>query len=41
MINRNGYYIMIHKVVQTLLKERMGFDDDDVYRKWLAAYSNR
>ncbi|EOW2077605.1 regulatory protein GemA [Vibrio mimicus] len=36
MINRNGHYAMIHKGVQALLKERMGYYDDDEYRNWLA-----
>lgn len=36
MINRNGHYAMIHKGVNALLKDRMGFSDDDEYRNWLA-----
>ncbi|MCE7729641.1 regulatory protein GemA [Vibrio campbellii] len=34
-INRNKYYGMIHKGVHTLLKDRMGFSDDDEYRNYL------
>lgn len=34
-INRNKYYGMIHKGVQALLKDRMGFCDDDEYRNYL------
>ena len=34
-INRKKYYGMIHKGVQALLKDRMGFSDDDEYRNYL------
>ncbi len=36
MINRKGYYGMIHKGVHALLNDRMGFCDDDEYRNWLS-----
>ncbi|MBE8578628.1 regulatory protein GemA [Vibrio sp. OPT18] len=35
-INRKGHYAMIHKGVNALLKERMGYTDDDEYRNYLA-----
>lgn len=34
-INRKGHYAMIHKGVTALLKDRMGFCDDDEYRNYL------
>lgn len=35
-INRKGHYAMIHKGVNALLKDRMGYTDEDEYRNYLA-----
>lgn len=35
-INRKGHYAMIHKGVNDLLRDRMGYTDDDEYRNYLA-----
>ncbi|MEZ8447004.1 regulatory protein GemA [Vibrio splendidus] len=34
-INRHAYYGLVHKGVKALLKDRLGFYDDDEYRNYL------